>query len=160
MVTYGYLQTVFAAMQLLGGPVYGRLGDMFGSRAVLVLAHACGFSTYFMIAIANSSAMLFLSRIPGMLMHGAQGNLSPTCWSWTLMVGWYLVEECGGPRTIPSQSYLCFLFINQVLRWLWQIWQTTKVDIVVAKYTSLLQPKFPSSLYFNSLFEIFLQSVQ
>ena len=73
MVTYGYLQTVFAAMQLLGGPLYGRLGDIFGSRAVLVLAHACGFSTYFMIAIASSSTMLFFSRVPGMLMHGAQG---------------------------------------------------------------------------------------
>ena len=76
MVTYGYLQTAFAAMQLLGGPLYGRLGDIFGSRAVLVLAHACGFSTYFMMAIASTSTMLFLSRVPGMLMHGAQGKLT------------------------------------------------------------------------------------
>jgi OCT family organic cation transporter-like MFS transporter 18 len=80
MVTYGYLQTAFAALQLLGGPVYGRLGDMFGSRAVLVLANACGFSTYVAIAIASSSEMLFLSRIPGLLMHGAQGKLRPTQW--------------------------------------------------------------------------------
>ena len=75
MITYGYLQTAFAAAQLLGGPVYGRLGDMFGSRAVLVLAHACGFFMYFTIAMATTPVMLFFSRVPGLLMHGAQGKL-------------------------------------------------------------------------------------
>ncbi|XP_028405055.1 solute carrier family 22 member 18-like [Dendronephthya gigantea] len=73
MVTYGYLQTVFGALQLLGGPIYGRLGDMFGSRAVLMLAHSCGFFIYFLLAIASSPAMLFLARVPGIFMHGAQG---------------------------------------------------------------------------------------
>ena len=73
MVTYGYLQTLFGALQLLGGPIYGRLGDMFGSRAVLMLAHSCGFFIYFLLAIASTPAMLFLARVPGIFMHGAQG---------------------------------------------------------------------------------------
>lgn len=76
MITYGYLQTAFAVLQLLGGPVYGRLGDMFGSRAVLVIAHSCGFLTYLLIAMANSSTALFFSRVPGLLMHGAQGKFT------------------------------------------------------------------------------------
>lgn len=76
MITYGYLQTTFGAVQLLGGPVYGRLGDIFGSRAVLVLAHSCGLSSYFLLACAVNPAMVFLSKVPGLLMHGAQGVFS------------------------------------------------------------------------------------
>ena len=74
---YGYLQTVFAALQLVGGTIFGRLGDVIGSRAGLVLAHACGFTAYFLVAAANGPAMLFLSRVPGILMHGAQGRCYP-----------------------------------------------------------------------------------
>ena len=71
---YGYLQTVYAALQLIGGTIFGRLGDIIGSRAGLVLAHACGFTSYFLVATANGPTMLFLSRIPGVFMHGAQGE--------------------------------------------------------------------------------------
>lgn len=74
MITYGYLQTAFGALQLLGGPIYGRLGDIFGSRAVLVLAHSCGVLSYFLLSIATNTSMLFLARIPGLLLHGAQGE--------------------------------------------------------------------------------------
>ena len=36
-VVFGYLQTTFAVVQLCGGPIFGRFGDVFGSRAALVL---------------------------------------------------------------------------------------------------------------------------
>lgn len=75
MVTYGYLQTAFSGLQLLGGPVYGRLGDIFGSRRVLILAHTCAFLMYCLNFLADNTLMLFLARLPGLLLHGAQGKL-------------------------------------------------------------------------------------
>ena len=72
-VFFGYLQTTFAVVQLCGGPVYGRFGDMFGGRAAMVLAFASASATYFLMGIADSFFLLFISRLPSIFMHAMQG---------------------------------------------------------------------------------------
>ena len=37
---YGQIQTVFAVAQLVGGVLYGRLGDLFSDRTALLVAFA------------------------------------------------------------------------------------------------------------------------
>ena len=73
-VVFGYLQTTFAIVQLCGGPVYGRFGDQFGSRAALVMAFAAAATSYGLLGLAGSVWVLFLSRLPSMFMHAMQGE--------------------------------------------------------------------------------------
>lgn len=73
-VFFGYLQTTFAVVQLCGGPVYGRFGDMFGGRAAMALAFACASVSYFVLGIADTFFWLFLSRLPSVFMHAMQGG--------------------------------------------------------------------------------------
>ena len=83
-VVFGQLQTAFAVAQLLGGPLYGRLGDVMGERIALVLAFASAASSYLLMGLANSIQMLFLSRLLSVLLHVMQGSQ---------MVVAYLTEE-------------------------------------------------------------------
>lgn len=62
-VVFGYLQTTFAVVQLCGGPIFGRFGDIFGSRAALVLSFAAAALSYSILGIASTVSMLFLSRL-------------------------------------------------------------------------------------------------
>jgi len=71
---FGQLQTVSAVAQLLGGPIYGRLGDVMGERIPLLLAFASAFLSYFLMGIADNLSVLFLSRLPSVLMHVMQGK--------------------------------------------------------------------------------------
>ena len=78
-MVFGYLQTTFAVVQLCGGPVIGRFGDVFGSRAALVLSFGAAALSYSILGIASSISMLFISRLPSVFMHAMQGvyiNLS------------------------------------------------------------------------------------
>ncbi len=71
---FGQLQTVSAVAQLLGGPLYGRLGDVMGERIPLILAFGSAFLSYFLMGVADNLTVLFLSRLPSVLMHVMQGN--------------------------------------------------------------------------------------
>lgn len=73
-VTFGYLQTTFALVQLAGGPIFGRFGDLLGGRAALTLAFASSALTYGILGFANSVVMVFLSRLPSIFMHSMQGR--------------------------------------------------------------------------------------
>lgn len=73
-VVFGYLQTTFAVVQLCGGPIFGRFGDIFGSRAALVLSFAAAALSYSILGIASTVSMLFLSRLPSVFMHAMQGS--------------------------------------------------------------------------------------
>lgn len=73
-VVFGYLQTTFALVQLCGGPIIGRFGDIFGSRAALVLSFAAAALTYSILGLASSVTMLFVSRLPSVFMHAMQGS--------------------------------------------------------------------------------------
>lgn len=71
--TFGQLQTAFAIAQLLGGPLYGRVGDLFGDRVALIIAFASAATSYFVMGISDSMPMLFLSRLFSVFMHVMQG---------------------------------------------------------------------------------------
>ena len=72
-VVFGYLQTTFAVVQLCGGPIFGRFGDIFGSRAALVLSFMAAAMSYTILGLASTVSMLFLSRLPSIFMHAMQG---------------------------------------------------------------------------------------
>ena len=76
--TFGYLQTTFSVLQLCGGPVYGRFGDLVGARYALVLAFSASATAYGLLAIAQTIPLLFLSRAPSVLMASMQGKLTET----------------------------------------------------------------------------------
>ena len=72
---FGYLQSVFAFVQLCGGPFYGRFGDLFGGKYALILAALSGVSTYGLMTVATSVPLLFLSRLVSVAMHTMQGTI-------------------------------------------------------------------------------------
>ncbi len=72
--TFGQLQTAFAVAQLLGGPVFGRMGDVLGERLALVVAFASAAASYSLLGAAGGLAVLFLSRLPSVFMHVMQGS--------------------------------------------------------------------------------------
>uniref|UniRef100_A0A8D0CDM7 Organic cation transporter-like protein 2 n=1 Tax=Salvator merianae TaxID=96440 RepID=A0A8D0CDM7_SALMN len=72
-VGFGYVQTVFGILQLLGGPIFGRFADQFGSRAALTLSYLAGSLCFFLLSVATNIPLLFLSRVPAIFMHGLPG---------------------------------------------------------------------------------------
>ena len=71
---FGYLQSLFAFVQLCGGPIYGRFGDLFGTRNALILAFLASASSYGLLAVASSFSVLLLSRLPSVCMHSFHGG--------------------------------------------------------------------------------------
>ncbi|KAM6115467.1 solute carrier family 22 member 18 [Pterocles gutturalis] len=72
-VGFGYLQTTFGVLQLVGGPIFGRFADQFGTRAALILSCASGSAFFLLLSISTSIPLLFLSRLPSVFMHGLPG---------------------------------------------------------------------------------------
>ncbi|KAM7084308.1 solute carrier family 22 member 18 isoform 3-T3 [Molossus nigricans] len=71
---FGYLQTTFGVLQLLGGPVFGRFADQHGARAAFAVSFLGSCALYLLLAAACSpalpgAALLFASRLPAPLMH-------------------------------------------------------------------------------------------
>ncbi|KAM6069098.1 solute carrier family 22 member 18 isoform 1-T2 [Theristicus caerulescens] len=72
-VGFGYLQTTFGVLQLVGGPIFGRFADQFGTRAALIISCASGSAFFLLTSISTSIPLLFLSRLPAVFMHGLPG---------------------------------------------------------------------------------------
>ena len=72
-VGFGYLQTTFGVLQLVGGPIFGRFADQFGNRAALTLSCASASAFFLLLSISTSVPILFLSRLPSVFMHGLPG---------------------------------------------------------------------------------------
>ncbi|NXB18911.1 S22AI protein, partial [Rhagologus leucostigma] len=72
-VGFGYLQTTFGVLQLVGGYIFGRFADQFGVRAALILSCASGSVFFLLMSLSTSIPLLFLSRLPGVFMHGIPG---------------------------------------------------------------------------------------
>ncbi|KAM4846074.1 solute carrier family 22 member 18 isoform 1-T2 [Thomomys bottae] len=73
-VGFGYLQTTFGVLQLLGGPMFGRFADKCGARAALSLSFLAASAFYLLLAAACVPALpgillLFASRLPAVFMH-------------------------------------------------------------------------------------------
>ncbi|XP_071496133.1 solute carrier family 22 member 18-like [Diadema antillarum] len=74
MVTFGYLQTFFSLAALIGGPIFGRFGDVYGGRAALALAYTSAAAVYGTLSIATNTALVFLSRVPSLFLHSFHGT--------------------------------------------------------------------------------------
>ncbi|NWV53650.1 S22AI protein, partial [Daphoenositta chrysoptera] len=72
-VGFGYLQTTFGVLQLVGGYIFGRFADQFGARAAVILSCASGSVFFLLMSLSTSIPLLFLSRLPGVFMHGIPG---------------------------------------------------------------------------------------
>ncbi|EHB12348.1 Solute carrier family 22 member 18 [Heterocephalus glaber] len=102
-VAYGYLQTTFGVLQLLGGPVFGRFADQRGARAALSLSFLAASVFYLLLAAACSPALpgvllLFASRLPSPFMH-------------TLPAAQMIITDLTGPEERPAalgRLGLCF----------------------------------------------------
>lgn len=73
-VMYGYLETAFAISQLIGGPLFGRFGDVFGGRKSFILAFISASCSYGILGFAHTIPVLFLSRLPVIFMHAMQAG--------------------------------------------------------------------------------------
>ncbi|XP_036284698.1 solute carrier family 22 member 18 isoform X2 [Pipistrellus kuhlii] len=102
-VAFGYLQTVFGALQLLSGPMFGRFADQRGARAALTASFLAGSALYLLLAAACSpslpgTALLFASRLPALLLH-------------TLPAAQMVVADLSAPAERPAalgRLGLCF----------------------------------------------------
>ncbi|NXH91878.1 S22AI protein, partial [Edolisoma coerulescens] len=72
-VGFGYLQTIFGVLQLVGGYIFGRFADQFGARAALILSCASESVFFLLMSLSTSIPLLFLSRLPAVFMHGIPG---------------------------------------------------------------------------------------
>ena len=59
----GLLVASYAAAQLIGAPILGRLSDRFGRRPVLIISIFGTFIGFLILGFANSLTMLFISRL-------------------------------------------------------------------------------------------------
>jgi DHA1 family tetracycline resistance protein-like MFS transporter len=71
--TTGLLVASYAAMQLIGAPMLGRLSDRYGRRPMLLISIFGAFLGFLLLGFANALWMLFASR---MLSGFMGGNLS------------------------------------------------------------------------------------
>jgi MFS transporter, DHA1 family, tetracycline resistance protein len=58
----GLLVAIYAAAQLIGAPILGRLSDRFGRRPILLISIAGSFLGFILLASARSLVVLFLAR--------------------------------------------------------------------------------------------------
>lgn len=66
---FGYLQTLVGVLQLIGNPLFGRFGDLFGARAALSLSCGATIVFFLLLASAQHPAMLFIHKLPTLFMH-------------------------------------------------------------------------------------------
>lgn len=66
---FGYLQTLVGVLQLIGNPLFGRFGDLFGARAALSLSCGATIVFFLLLASAEHPAMLFIHKLPTLFMH-------------------------------------------------------------------------------------------
>ncbi|XP_015744532.1 solute carrier family 22 member 18 [Python bivittatus] len=72
-IGFGYLQSFFGILQLLGGPIFGRFADQFGTRTALTLSYLAGSLCFLLLSMSISVPLLFLSRVPAIFIHGLPG---------------------------------------------------------------------------------------
>mmetsp|Transcript_34657 Transcript_34657/g.81237 ORF Transcript_34657/g.81237 Transcript_34657/m.81237 type:complete len:413 (+) Transcript_34657:56-1294(+) len=68
-VVFGYLQTVFSFVQLLGAPIIGRLCDTQGAKIALQMCQLATGLSYILLGSAWNIPVLFASQLPTVLMQ-------------------------------------------------------------------------------------------
>lgn len=61
-------------VQLAGGPLFGRFGDIFGGQAAMTLAFMAAALSYGLLGLSYTLPILFISRLPSVFMHAMQGT--------------------------------------------------------------------------------------
>ncbi|XP_060118149.1 solute carrier family 22 member 18 isoform X1 [Heteronotia binoei] len=72
-VEFGYLQTLYGVLQLLGGPIFGRFSDQYGARAALTLSYMASSLLFLLLSMSTNVLLLFLSRIPSFFIQALPG---------------------------------------------------------------------------------------
>ncbi|XP_036439816.1 solute carrier family 22 member 18 isoform X2 [Colossoma macropomum] len=72
-VQFSITPTTVGVIQLLGGPVFGRFADVFGARAALTVSSMASVVYFLLLAVADSTILLFLHKLPAVFMHALPG---------------------------------------------------------------------------------------
>ncbi|XP_019616666.1 PREDICTED: solute carrier family 22 member 18-like isoform X2 [Branchiostoma belcheri] len=70
---WGHLITIVAFLEIIGGPLGGRFGDVYGGRLSLTLSCAAMATTAAMLSTCNSFQSLVLSKFPLVFSHVSTG---------------------------------------------------------------------------------------
>src|SRR5512140_1112733 len=62
-IVIGILQATYPLMQFIGAPILGRLSDRFGRKPILIISQIGTLAGFLLLGIANTLALLFISRI-------------------------------------------------------------------------------------------------
>jgi len=68
-IVFGYLQTTFSFVQLVGNPVIGRLCDEKGAKIALQMCQVATGISYILLGFAWNIPLLFASQLPTVLMQ-------------------------------------------------------------------------------------------
>eukprot|EP00058_Branchiostoma_floridae_P017655 XP_002603144.1 hypothetical protein BRAFLDRAFT_63222 [Branchiostoma floridae] len=66
---FGAFTTTTAIIQLIGSPLFGRFGDLYGGRLSLTVSFLAFTSVCLMLAFCDSILVLFLTRLPLLFIH-------------------------------------------------------------------------------------------
>ena len=66
---FGLFMSTFSFVQLVGGPIMGRICDTRGSRLALQISQGGSALSYIMLALSYNLPLLFASRLPTLAMH-------------------------------------------------------------------------------------------
>lgn len=72
-IHYGYQSTIFAIVQLIGSPIYGRICDRVGVQKALHLAMLSSAVCYILTFFAQDFSLIVVSRLACIFMAGQQG---------------------------------------------------------------------------------------
>lgn len=72
-VIYGWIQTLFAGLQLIGNLPFGHFGDVFGPKVAVVVALTSAGLSHVFLGLSTNLTMLVVSRFPAIFMHGHTG---------------------------------------------------------------------------------------
>ncbi len=138
----GVLGAAYPLMQFVGAPILGQLSDRYGRRPVLIVSQIGTFIGFILLGVANSLAMLFLSRvidgISGANIATAQAAISDNTTEKTRTQGLGLIGAAFGVGfvigpllafailTLSDNNYRLVAFtaaafsaISILLSWLW-----------------------------------------
>ena len=68
-VTYGNLTAFFSLIQTIGSPLVGILLDTIGPRYTSLLVYSASGLSYYLLSIAHTPRMLYVSKVPALLQH-------------------------------------------------------------------------------------------
>ncbi len=165
----GLLVAVYAAAQLIGAPLLGRLSDRLGRRPVLLVSIAGNFIGFIILAMANSLWILFFARILAGLTGGnisvAQAYISDVTdqsnrakglglIGAAFGLGFIIGPALGGILSqwgfaVPALLAAALSFINLLLVWRWLPESLTPEKR--AQLSIQARPSFSPKLLFQTL---------